>query len=281
MRRRFSHPTGFAGFSLLLLVLAFIRPASANEYFTLDGYKIGQSIAMARQQLGKPVQEHQFEDGWKIYSFKRPGYYVHFETMPSNPDAIASIQIEGLTNPPHRGLDGVNLGDSAKAALKQLGKPVQTKDAEDLSTGEKVESTQIHFYQGYSFEEHEGKVSSIKVIYEKPKKALPVPDYHRFFQALENKDYYQLAELISSSVQKDGKPLVTTPMVDALEEGALHDALYDKHDNPRVKEKAVSDMAMRFEAGKGAGHVARFKQGPIHELVFYPTFEGMVLTEIR
>ena len=93
MRKRFAHPanlTGIAGFTVLVLALAFTRPALAEGYFTLYGYKIGQSITMAQQQLGKPLQVHRFDDGWKIYSFKRPGHYVHFETMPSNPDAIAS-----------------------------------------------------------------------------------------------------------------------------------------------------------------------------------------------
>lgn len=270
---------GIIRFSILLAVFA-VNAAQAQEYFTLYGYKIGQSISQVKKELGKPVQVHKFKDGWTAYSYQLKGHNAHFETGPQNPNAILSIQIEGYTNPRFHGLGLVNLGDSAASALKILGKPKQNKESQDLTTREKVSDTRIHFYEGYSFEEKDGKVSSIKVIYEKQKEALPVPDYSRLFKALENKDYYTLAEMISVNLRSNDKPVITGAIVKDLQQGTLHDIFYDKKGNLKFTQKQHTDGAMRMTMGVGVGHVAKFSKAPIHEMVFYPSYDGMVLTEI-
>jgi len=275
-----TRPASVAGFALLL-TLACIRPALANDYFTLYGYKIGQSISMVQRVQGKPALVHRFDDGWTAYSYRFHGYNVHFETLPSQPDTIISIQIEGDTNPEYRGLGRVNRGDSAQSALQTLGPPAADKTADDLVTGEAVANTRVLSYNGFSLEERDGKVSSIKIVYAHPRPAASTPDYPRFFRALADKDYYRLAEMISFTVERDGTPLVTTSMVDGLQYGALHNVLYDAQDQPTVSETQMRDEVLRVVPGHGAGHVARFRDSPIHELVFTRTFEGLVLTEIQ
>jgi len=253
--------------------------ALAAEYYTLYGYKIGQPIAFAQKALGKPFKVHKYEDGWTSYSYRLKDHNVYFETSKESPNTIISIQIEGLTNPAHFGLDSINLGDDAIKALNILGTPKQTRKSVDVATKKAVADTIIHYYDGYSFEEKAGKVTSIKVILYRIKEIEGNPDFKTFFKSVKSKDYYRLAEMTSAYAKYKGKKFIKGPMLEEIKDGRFAKIFYDSRGNQILRYRDVSLGHMRISR-RMLGHVLQFKNKPINELVFYHSYEGWVLAEI-
>lgn len=268
MKRLFS-AVALCSFSLLSF------ESIAGNYYTLYGYKIGQELQFAKQQFGEPNKVFSFEDGWKAYAYRRDGHSVIFQTDNTRPDLIISVQIEGERNPPNMGLDGIDLGSEAKKALEKLGTPSQRKQAEDLKTKKAIPNTYINYYgNNYSFEEREGKVTSIKIIYGGPAQASDNPDFDAFLQNVKSKNYYRIAESISSNLNFSR---IEGPIIEQITGNtALNALLFGKDGIISLSSKDISEVNLRM-ADNTVGFVYKFKGKAIHELYFVRSFEGWVL----
>jgi len=274
--------------ALLLYLAVFGLESSAANYYTLYGHKIGQELKFVKQRLGEPDKVFPFEDGWKAYAYRRDGHSVIFETDKTRPDLIISIQIEGDRNPPNMGLDGIDLGSDAKQAIEKLGPPTERKQSKDLDTKKPIPNTYTnHYGNSFSFEEKNGKVTSIKVVFGGPNKTSDRPDFDAFLRNVKSKNYYRLAESISSGVTIRGKRAIQGPIINEMtEQTELNVFLFGKNGLGTLMPKDVADVNLRVIAEdreKGlpgsSGFVYKFKNKPINELYFVRSFEGWVLQE--
>lgn len=261
-----------------LLVGIFSIDCIGAEFFTLHGYKIGQPLSFAKQRLGEPDKVFPYPDGWKAYAYQREGYNVIFETDNTRPDLITSIQIDGERNPPNMGVDGIELGSDAKKVIEKLGNPTQRKQAEDVAMKALVPDAYINFYgNGFSFEEKNNKVSSIKVIFGGPAKSGNRPDFDTFLSNIKSKNYYRIAESISSDFTLNGKKIISGPIINEItEKTELNAFLFGKDGIGALTSKDVADVNLRVAVGS-SGFVYKFKDRKIHELYFARSFEGWVL----
>lgn len=250
----------------------------AADFFTLYGYKIGQPLNFAKQRLGEPDKVLPYPDGWKAHAYLRDGHNIIFETDNTRPDLIISIQIEGELNPPNMGVEGIDLGSDAKKVAEKLGTPTERKPADNASTNTPVPDTYINFYgNGFSFEEKNSKVSSIKVIFAGPAKSGDRPDFDAFLQNIKSKNYYRVAESISSEFTLNGKKIVNGPIVNEItEKTELNTFLFGKNGIGTLTSKDVADVNLRVAVGS-TGFVYKFKDKQVHELYFVRSFEGWVL----
>jgi hypothetical protein len=271
--------------ALLSLAVCSLE-SSAGNYYTLYGYKIGQELRLAKQRLGEPGKVFSFPDGWKAYAYLRDGHNVIFETDNTRPDLIMSIQLEGERNPSNMGLDGIDLGSDAKRAMQKLGPPTQRKQAEDLDSKKPIPNTFInHYGKSFSFEEKNNKVTSIKVIFGGAVETKALPDIDVFLGNIKAKNFYRLAESISSDLTVRGKKMIGGPIVNQISERTeLHAFLFGKGGLGELASKDVADANLRVIAADRAkgtpgstGVVYKVKDKQVHELYFVQSFEGWVL----
>ncbi len=271
--------------ALLSLVIVSIECSAAN-YYTLYGYKIGQELKIAKQRLGEPDKIAPFQDGWKAYAYRRDGHNIIFETDNTRPDLIVSIQVEGNQNPPNMGLDGIDLGSDAKKATEKLGPPTQRKMAEDLDTKKAIPKTYINYYgNSLSFEEKDNKVTSIKIVFGGPAKASDRPDFDAFLQNVKARNYYRIAETISSGMTLNGKMVIQGPVIEQIVgKTELNAFLFGKDGVEAVTPKDIADVNLRVIAADrekrisgSSGYVYKLRGKPITELYFVRSFEGWVL----
>jgi hypothetical protein len=266
---------------LTSLFIAGSVTASDGYYSVLYGFKLGQPIANALAVFGEPQQSHTFPDGWQAFVFQLPGHNLVFEVNDVRPDLIISVQIEGMENADGLGLRGVNLGDPVEAAFSVLGEPDRQESAMNAVTREPVEGTAINFYgNGMTFEERDGVVSGIKIIYGGPAQATDEPDISLFFTHLQDRNYYGLSEMISSNLTIGSEPAVQRSMLGAIAgRSPLNAILYG--------ERGLSSMGP-FNDGGGSvrtlesgqvGFAMQLVDRSVAELVFTRSFEGWVLSQ--
>lgn len=264
------------------LVACACVTAAAADHHMLYGYKLGQPLALAKARLGKPFREVPFDDGWKAWVFKGDGHFVIFETNPSWPDVIASIQIEGTRNPKGLGLDRIDLGSDTRAAIARLGPPSERTSARDgVSKGDVARTVLLAFGDGLSIEERDGKVASIKVLASRPAKPATGPDVHAFLRALKARDLYRVAEWLSPDLEVDGHKVVNGPMLGELTgDTALRRFLFGKSGLADLKPEDITDRHLHVELKdeRGTGVVAGDEVviGG-RELLFVYSSEGWVL----
>lgn len=154
---------------VLLFMLFFSSSAlSSEEHHSLYGFFLGAPTSQVSQKLGEPDKVIDFEDGSKAEAFIRNDHYVIFTSLPPKYNSIFSIQVSGRESSTDQGMDGIRIGSTLDAALKQFGKPEYFKEADDRVTGEKVDGANIYFYENFygnkfSFEEKDGVVTSLKL----------------------------------------------------------------------------------------------------------------------
>jgi hypothetical protein len=265
--------------TVLCLIGGVGAGASDGYYSVLYGFKLGQPIANAIEVLGEPAQIQPFPDGWKAYVFPLQGHNLVFEANVSRPDLIFSIQIEGSGNPQGLGLGAVNLGDPLDVTLGILGQPDRQQPAMDALTQQPVEGAATNFYgRGMSFDQRDGVVTSIKIIYGGPAALEPIPNIERFFTRLRNHDYYGLAEMIATDMTIAGRPAVVGSMLGSIAvDSPLHELLYGQ--------RGLASMSTENDAGGGprtyedgrAGFAIQLVDRSVAELVFTRSFEGWVL----
>jgi len=245
----------------------------AGNYYTLYGFKIGQELKVAKRQFGEPDKVIPFEDGWKAYAYRREGHSVIFETDNTRPDLIISVQIEGEKNPQNMGLDGVDLGSDAKKAIEKLGNPSQRKQSVDLKTKKIVPNTYVNYYgNNFSFEEKENKGTSIKIVFGGPAQAGDRPNFDAFLRDVKARNYYRIAESISSSFS-----LVQGSIVEQITgKTPLNTFLFGKDGVESLSSKDIADVNLRV-VDNTSGFAYKFKGKPINELYFVRSFEGWVL----
>jgi hypothetical protein len=268
--------------TLLAAAICLAGRASAADYHTLYGFKLGQELRLAQDHLGEPAKVIPFEDGWKAYVFVREKHVVIFETDETRPDVIISIQLEGERNPAGLGLDGIDLGSSAAKALEKLGTPTARKQAVDEVTHEDVPGTFVSFFgRGLSVEEKDGKVSSVKILFAGPSAATDTADLEAFLRAVKEKDLYRLAESISSDLTLAGEKAIRGPIIGALQgKTDLHAFLFGKGGVGSLRAKdAEANLRLTEEADgrRVSGAVFKFKGAKVRELFFVRSFEGWVL----
>lgn len=166
-------PTLSFALSSLLVVCCLVTgsaPASADipDQASLYGIKPGTELRDVRATYGEPSGSVPFDDGWlaTVYQFDR--HNLILETAPDDPEYIVSVQIEGETNPPGKGLLGrIDLGDSLDKAVTAFGDPLERKPAIDGITREPVPNTFLIRYTKASFEVVGSRITSIKSIFRK------------------------------------------------------------------------------------------------------------------
>ncbi|HEX7028092.1 MAG TPA: hypothetical protein VF268_12695, partial [Gammaproteobacteria bacterium] len=153
---------------ILFLVATLLSMPSvwAETYTSLYGFSLGDSMQKVKDKLGEPSQAIDLDNGLKVYAFIFDDHYAAFASQVDS-GLVYSIQLTGEKNPKGLGLDGIDLGSSTKKAIKKFGKPDHRREATDLKTGEQLPNTFINFYgENFSFEEVDGKVSSLKITYD-------------------------------------------------------------------------------------------------------------------
>ena len=268
----------------------FGGPAAAEGYHVLYGTKLGQSLGLIKKSLGEPYKTFTFEDGWTAHAYKKGDHAVIFETSAERPDIVISIQIEGRANPEGMGLDGVNLGSDAKAAIDKFGTPSNRLAAQDGVTHQPVPNTFINFYgHNFSFEEKDGKVTSIKVQYDADDKTADEIDLKQFIGYAKEKNYFRLAESISSAMTLRGKPAVQGPILDQIRaDTPLHAFLFGKNGVSTLSEKNIADTNLRVigedkkaKLPASSGTVYKLKNHKLKELYFVRAFDGVVLFDVK
>ena len=264
---------------LIGLLASGVTAASDGYYSVLYGFKLGQPIANALAVFGEPQQVHTFPDGWQAFMFQLPGHNLVFEVNDVRPDLIISIQLAGLDHPDGLGLGRVNLGDSVEDALAVLGPPDRQENALDAITQQPIEGTQINFYgSGMSFEQREGVISSLKIIYGGPAQVDDEPDIELFLGYLEQRDFYGLSEMIASNLTIDSELAVDRSMIGAIAgESALNTILYGERGLSSMDQSNDGGGSVRtYESGQ-VGFVMQLVDRNVSELVFTRSFEGWVL----
>lgn len=149
------------------LVLLLHGSIFAEQYSSLYGFSLGEPIANVLERLGEPDELIELGDGSKVRIYSWDNHSAAFTSVPPTNDFIYSIQVAGEGSSTEQSLDGVYLGDSLENAIQRFGKPTLSRQAIDLFTEKEVKDTTIHFYgDNYSFEDANGKVSSIKITYD-------------------------------------------------------------------------------------------------------------------
>jgi hypothetical protein len=272
-------------FALAALCLAVLAAPAAADSHVLYGFKLGQEVRLVKAALGEPAKVIPFDDGWKAYVYPRKDHVVVFEADQTRPDVVISIQLEGKQNPSGMGLDGVDLGTDAKAAAARLGRETAREPATDEVTRQPIPGTFIHrFGDPLSFEEKDGKVTSIKVIFTAPSEAPAAPDLAAFLRDVKERKLFRVAEAVSSDLTVGGERAVKGPILGQLSgKTALSAFLFGKDGVASLSApQAEADLrVIGGEDGKPgrSGPVFKFKGKKVHELFFVRSFEGWVLYE--
>lgn len=244
---------------ILLLVIFFLGFASfsfAEMKSVLGGYKLGQSLEIVTNELGKPWQVIDFGDGFVAYVYVMQGHFLIFQTAPMRPGIIWAIQIQGKHNPEYYGLGKINLGDPVEKALREFGKPDIQKTAIDEKTRKEMKGIVFYSYDetsNFSFEAISNKVFSVKIHspWVAQSKNDDVNIIDRFLEAVKQKDYYQIASFLSPEFSLDtggNSVKIKGSVIKAImEDKNIHDMLF--HPTKGVislKSSHISDHVMKF-----------------------------------
>lgn len=129
------------------------------------------TLPTLKSSYGEPNVRIPFEDGWVALAYQFKGHNVIVETAPDDPEYIIAVQIAGDSNPPGKGLLGVNLGDNFKEALRAFGLPESRRPSIDEKTREPIQEAWIYQYNAASFEVVQEIITSIKIHYPSRKKS--------------------------------------------------------------------------------------------------------------
>ncbi|HQR40437.1 MAG TPA: hypothetical protein PLF26_18790 [Blastocatellia bacterium] len=151
-----------AGF---LVSTATVVRADVPPQTVLYGIKPGTELRGIRAAYGKPTKTERFDDGWQILIYFFEDHYFAVETAPDDPEYIVRVQLTGDANPPGKGMNDINLGDSVDKVVRVFGEPLERSQATDETTHKIVPNTWYLEYSNGSFEEVDGKVTSIKTYY--------------------------------------------------------------------------------------------------------------------
>ena len=153
---------------IILIFLFFTHAIIAEEYSSLYGFSLGDPINKVLEKFGEPDKIIELKDKSEVNVFIKEDHYAVFVTLPPKNDSIFSIQLTGQNSSKEQGIEGVRLGDAFEKVLKMFGEPTRSRAAIDQETRKEVEDTNIHFYgENFSFEVANGKVTSIKLTYDK------------------------------------------------------------------------------------------------------------------
>jgi len=271
------------------IIFLYGGTARAEKMFVLYGFKIGQKTDAAFSELGKPTKTYNFSDGFTSFAFMKGDHYIIIETDASRPDMIWGIQLSGKKNPVHRGLGEVNMGDPVEKAIKTLGRPDSSEFAVDEITNKELRHIKRYSYykkSNFSIESENGKVSSVKIVYNGPVEPYPEFDGWRLTREIQKGDPYAVCSLISGEVtlieKGRGKHPGKSLLSEILPGGTLHSILYNRdYGIGTVTGKDVTYSALRLYADRNVGMpVVVERGGRKYEMVFMKSFEGWMLKEI-
>ncbi len=277
-------------FSLLMASIFFYIDAHAKKQFVLYGFKIGQKSSAPIKQFGKPYKTHKFKDGFSYIAYSMKDHAVIFESDNTRPDLIWGIQLEGKSNPSSLGLNGVNLGDPISKAVSVFGKPNSITGAIDESTGKPMKGIEYYSYMkkdNFSIESTNGKVTSIKVLFNGPSAVKEASiDFKKFVKDVRGKNMDKICEYISPDfvLHKDKPGSISTSIFDVLINNKdVNDIFFNKkYGISEIKESDIAGSAMRVQTDPNmVGYVYKIKKNDReYDLVFIKSFEGWVLRYI-
>ncbi len=276
--------------TLFLIALLSAPALAAQNFHVLYGFKIGQPILAVKAELGEPTKVHAFEDGFKAYIYQLKGQNVIFETDNKRPDLVWSVQLAGDANTAERGLGPVNLGDTAEAVKKALGKPDSEKDSIDGVTKKPVPGLRVLDYfesRNVSLETEKGKVASIKIVF-KPirQEKRGEADLPSFLKAVNAEDRPGLCNRLSIAfaafTKSKGVTFQKSCTAALAPGGDLADFFYGAGGLKGIKGDACSQGALRVHETLGPGPVFRCKRPnkePL-ELFFVMSYDGWTLGQL-
>lgn len=263
---------------------------AAQNYHVLYGFKIGQPILAVKAELGEPTQVHPFEDGYKAYIYQMKGMNVIFEADNKRPDLIWSIQMEGEANPTDRGLGPVNLGDSAEAVKKALGKPDVEKESVDLITRKPMPGISVIQYmesRNVSMETTKGRITSIKIVFKPVKQEKRgEADLSNFLKMVSAEDRTGVCNHLSIAfaafTKSKGFTFQKSCVASLLPGGDLSEFFFGRSGLKSVAPSSCAQGGLRVHETLGAGPVFKCKRKnaePI-ELFFVMSFDGWTLGQL-
>lgn len=144
-----------------LTMLVSFTAFAQNDVTYLNGFQLEQYRETTLGEFGKPTQQDKHDDGVEYDIFvitKEPQLYMIFEYLPSNQEAIFTIQVTGTDAKANIRFKGLHLGDAAADVQKVLGEPTEKFDIGEY--GERWSYND----NNYSVEINQfGKLSSIKI----------------------------------------------------------------------------------------------------------------------
>ena len=205
---------------------------------------------------------------------------------------ITAIQVEGKKTSSSLGIDGIRIGSKAREAFQKFGKPTERKEAMDDLTNTPIPKVFINIYgDNLSFKEKKGKIISIKISLVASTDDQERPDLASFLNFVKKKNYYRVAELISTNLTVNGKKAALGPILKEVsgKKTLLHDFLFGRNGIKKIRPGDLGDEERRDLKEEGAegrpggtqGYVYIFHLGPVNELYFVKSFEGWVLYEAR
>jgi hypothetical protein len=148
-----------------LLILGIVMVFNSFGWMTyaiLGGSRLSDKKTTIFKKYGTPFDSVKYEDGVISYMFWRDSKknaYIAYEIFPDDTTRICSIQISAKDGIYWEGINGVNLTSPVDTLIKKFGKPSKNEYLED------VKSDHYLYDNGnYSFEIHNGKVNSIKIM---------------------------------------------------------------------------------------------------------------------
>ncbi|EPG65695.1 hypothetical protein EHQ27_04610 [Leptospira wolffii] len=274
----------------VVLIISFIisLPIYAENFYSLYGFRIDQSMKTAEKELGEVAKEHVFEDGYKAFFFRKKGHIVVLETEPSQPERIWSIQVEGENVPSDRGLNGVIPGDPKSKVISTFGTPEQEKKAvNSMDQKESPNTSILTYYQNgnFSFEIKDGKVSSIKLVLRLEKSPKETPDPWDFISALKSKNESLQIRLLAGDPVFNATGTELYPqesMLTFLRRKDIRDFLYLPGGVSELTEADLFNSNMRFFDKGGFGWVIRYARNrKVFEFVYVKPYDEWLLWEIN
>lgn len=272
---------------VFLLLFPYL-PCFGENFQSLYGFRIDQSMKTIEKELGEVAKEHAFEDGYKAFFYRKGGHIVVFETEPSQPDRIWSIQVEGTDIPPERGLNGVVPGDPRSKVISVFGTPEAEKKAVNSLDKKETPNTSILTYYengNFSFEIKNDKVSSIKLVLRLEKKPKETPDPWDFISVSKAKNDREMIRLLAGDPVFNAYGIVLYPqesMLSFLKRKDVSDFLFGKGGVSELSEADLFNSNMRFFDKGGFGWVIRYaKNRRVLEFVYVKPYDEWVLWEIN
>lgn len=259
------------------LMLICTNMYGQNAITDLYGFRIGQYRETTENELGYPLVQDVFEDGYEyqIHLLKPDSsMYIVFEFAPNQKDLIWSIQVSGSEENGKVGLNELRIGDSKEIVEKVFGKATSVSSSGEIELWS-YENLNCNFEFLI-----EGGLFSVK-IFDNFSSQIPdikaLPNFKEITTALQSKKNSDLSKMLSPGIEiyHNNQTLFFSRSINT-EIDTDFSGVFAKLRQLSVglnkinpKDEAQYEENMRIRQGKNPMHVVKIKKGhTITELVF-------------